>query len=332
MSQTSPRAWLRLAAARAQHLAVAVRIGDQRRAAAAARLAQVVQARQLAALALPVADRVLDELERRVLAEVADREDRLEHRLQTRVLALARQTVHLQEALVGLLLDLDQVRDRNGRLDFREIDALAVDVLGKAVHSLDLERKRSALTEAGDLGLGLGRHPEPRAPSPEPQVRSVARRASAPSYLTSTLAPTSSNFFLIAAASSFGTPSLIGLGALSTRSFASLRPRLVTSRTTLMTLILLAPISVSVTVNSVFSSTGAAAAAAAAHRHRHRHRRRGRHAELRLERLHELRELEHADSLDVFDHLLLRHFGHCSALLHSSRLRTSGIQALRPKS
>ena len=72
-----------------------------------------------------------------------------------------------------------------------------------------------------------------------------------------------------------------------------------------MTLILLAPISVSVTVNSVFSSTGGRGAAAAAHRHRHRHRRRRGHAQFRLERLHELRQLEDADSLDVFDHLLL---------------------------
>src|SRR5262249_264836 len=49
-------------------------------------------------------------------------------------------------------------------------------------------------------------------------------------------------------------------------------------------------------------------------RHRageHRHRRRRRHAELRLERLHELGELEHADSFDVIDDLLLGHFGHC---------------------
>src|SRR2546428_4199842 len=52
----------------------------------------------------------------------------------------------------------------------------------------------------------------------------------------------------------------MALGALSTRSLASFRPRLVTSRTTLITLILLPPISVSVTLNSVFSSTGAAAA------------------------------------------------------------------------
>src|SRR5579871_5236016 len=110
----------------------------------------------------------------------------------------------------------------------------------------------------------------------------------------------------MAAASSLFTPSLIGLGALSTRSLASLRPRLVTSRTTLITLILLPPTSVSVTVKSVFSSAGAAAR----HRHAHRDRRRGRDAELGFESLHELAELENADALDVIDHLLLRDFGH----------------------
>src|SRR6266436_1550817 len=82
-------------------------------------------------------------------------------------------------------------------------------------------------------------------------------------YLISTLAPASSNFFLMAVASSLFTPSLTVLGAPSTRSFASLRPRLVTSRTALMTLILLPPTSVSTTENSVFSSTGAAPPAAA---------------------------------------------------------------------
>src|SRR5690348_4151803 len=68
----------------------------------------------------------------------------------------------------------------------------------------------------------------------------------------------------MAAASSLLTPSLIGLGAPSTRSLASFKPRLVTSRTALMTLILLAPTSVRTTENSVFSSTGAAPGAAPA--------------------------------------------------------------------
>src|SRR5579872_2832242 len=81
-------------------------------------------------------------------------------------------------------------------------------------------------------------------------------------YLISTLAPASSNFFLMVAASSLLTPSLTVLGAPSTRSLASFKPRLVTSRTALMTLILLPPTSVSTTANSVFSSAGAAPPAA----------------------------------------------------------------------
>src|SRR3984957_1350515 len=65
-------------------------------------------------------------------------------------------------------------------------------------------------------------------------------------------------------ASSFPTPSLIGFGAPSTKSLASFRPRLVTSRTALITLILLAPTSLRMTENSVFSSAGAAPAPAPA--------------------------------------------------------------------
>ncbi len=91
---------VRLAAARAEHLVLAVRIGDERVPAVHARLAQVVQPGQPAALALPVPDRILDELERRVLAEVGDRKHRLEHRLQSGILALRGQPVHLQEAFV----------------------------------------------------------------------------------------------------------------------------------------------------------------------------------------------------------------------------------------
>src|SRR6266545_494024 len=61
-------------------------------------------------------------------------------------------------------------------------------------------------------------------------------------YLIDTLAPTSSSCFLILSASAAVVrPSLTILGAPSTRSLASLRPRPVSSRTTLMTLILSAP-------------------------------------------------------------------------------------------
>src|SRR5205823_13328029 len=83
-------------------------------------------------------------------------------------------------------------------------------------------------------------------------------------YFTSTVAPASVNFLRMVSASSLVTPSLIGLGAPSTRSLASFNPRLVTSRTALITLILLAPAPVRMTLNSVFSSAGAAAAPAPA--------------------------------------------------------------------
>jgi hypothetical protein len=59
-------------------------------------------------------------------------------------------------------------------------------------------------------------------------------------YLTSTVA-TPSNFFLIVSASSLVAFSFKGLGAPSTRSFASFRPSEVTSRTALIVLILFAP-------------------------------------------------------------------------------------------
>src|SRR5882672_8695290 len=79
------------------------------------------------------------------------------------------------------------------------------------------------------------------------------------SYLTSTVAPASASFCLIVSASSLETASFTGFGAASTRSLASFKPSAVTSRTTLMTLILLPPTACRITSNSVFSSAGAAA-------------------------------------------------------------------------
>ena len=79
-------------------------------------------------------------------------------------------------------------------------------------------------------------------------------------HLTSTAAPASSSLALAASAASLVAFSRTGFGAASTRSLASFRPRLVSSRTTLMTWIFWAPASVRTTSNSSFSSsTGAAA-------------------------------------------------------------------------
>src|SRR5262249_30293392 len=71
-------------------------------------------------------------------------------------------------------------------------------------------------------------------------------------YLSSTVAPASVSFFLSSFASSLPMFSLTGLGASSTSALASFRPRPVISRTTLITLIRLAPPSLRTTVNSVF--------------------------------------------------------------------------------
>ncbi|EKS72291.1 50S ribosomal protein L7/L12 [Burkholderia sp. SJ98] len=64
---------------------------------------------------------------------------------------------------------------------------------------------------------------------------------------------------MASSAAALGTASLMGFGAPSTRSFASFRPRPVSSRTALMTETLFAPASSRFTVNSVCSSAAAAA-------------------------------------------------------------------------
>src|SRR2546428_647796 len=103
------------------------RIGLDGRAASgvAARGTQVMQALERSALALPVADRVVHELELAQAAEIGDGEHAFKNALQTRVVALLRQQFHLQETLVGFLLDLDQVRNRDRSLDLGKIMSFA---------------------------------------------------------------------------------------------------------------------------------------------------------------------------------------------------------------
>ena len=84
-----------------------------------------MQTFQVAAFALPVADGEIDELELGDIAEIGDRENGLKDRLQAGVIALAGQPVHLQKALVGALLHLDQVRDLDGGRNFGKIETFA---------------------------------------------------------------------------------------------------------------------------------------------------------------------------------------------------------------
>ena len=111
------------------------------------------------------------------------------------------------------------------------------------------------------------------------------------------------------------------LGAPSTRSFASLRPRPVISRTTLMTLILFAPASSRTTVNSVFSSQprrqprqrpAATATATGAALTPH----------LSSSVLIELGDLDDRQVREVIDDLVLGDISHCTCSPSSNRLET----------
>src|ERR1017187_7940722 len=121
---------------------------------------------------------------------------------------------------------------------------------GKSPPSAPTQTSGRGRREAPSLGRG-GR-PSPPRPGGKPYQRISAE------------APASSSFALTWSASSLGTASRTGLGAASTRSLDSLRPRPVISRTALITLTLASPMAVSTTVNSVCSSGAATSAAAEA--------------------------------------------------------------------
>ena len=63
---------------------------------------------------------VLDEFEHGDVGEVGNREDRLEHRLQSLVGTAAVRLLHQQELVVGCLLNLNEVRHLRDFLDFSE--------------------------------------------------------------------------------------------------------------------------------------------------------------------------------------------------------------------
>ena len=176
-------------------------------------------------------------------------------------------------------------------------------------------------------------------PPPESSVAIPAPAGSIRAYLISTLAPCSSSAALIFSASSRVTPSLTGFGDASTRSLASLRPRPVSSRTTLMTGILFGPISTRTALNSVCSSTTGASAAGAAPPPCRRRRCDGCRGDAvpLLEGLDELRELEHGHRVDRLEQLVLGQCCHWLELLVGScrlgRLEDSVVSegdAVRP--
>ena len=72
---------------------------------------------EVAALALPVTDLILDEFESGRFTKVRNREDRRKYRLESDVVALLRDQVHLQEPIVRFALYLNKVRYLRGSVD-----------------------------------------------------------------------------------------------------------------------------------------------------------------------------------------------------------------------
>ena len=101
------------------------RVRNHHVAAVRAGRAQVVQPLQVAALALPVADCVVDKLKLTDVAEVGNRKHRGKHRLEAVVLALLGQLLHLQNALAAEPLHFNHVRNLDRRRNLRKIKTAA---------------------------------------------------------------------------------------------------------------------------------------------------------------------------------------------------------------
>jgi hypothetical protein len=80
---------------------------------------------EVAALALPVADRVIDKFQLAQAAEIRNGENRTEDALQTGVFSLFWKQIHLKKALIGALLHLNKIRDRDGCFDLGKVYSLA---------------------------------------------------------------------------------------------------------------------------------------------------------------------------------------------------------------
>jgi hypothetical protein len=95
----------------------------------------VVETLEAAALAFPIADRIVDEIQLRDAAKIRNRKNGIEDGLQSRVLPFRGKQIHLQKSLVGSPLNLNEIRDLYDCRYFGEIDALADSAIAAVKHS-----------------------------------------------------------------------------------------------------------------------------------------------------------------------------------------------------
>jgi hypothetical protein len=90
--------------------------------------AQEIQSFQIATLALPISDGVLDKFQRGCASKIIDWKYRIEDCLQSHILSIRRRDIHLQKSVIGLSLDFDQIRNRDACMDFCEIHAVSIHI------------------------------------------------------------------------------------------------------------------------------------------------------------------------------------------------------------
>src|SRR5262249_4357860 len=183
-----------------------------------------------------------------VVVVVRDGEHGLEDRLQPRLLAALGRHVLLQELLVGPLLDLDEIGDLDDRRNLAEVLAGPTPALDRTRHTPSALRRLhaagcSTLPSTGGVTLVDGGS----------RPRSTLVRAQG-GYLTSTVAPTSSSFFFMSAASFLAIFSFTGFAPPSRTPLASLGPGPVPPRPPLMPWFFFPPAADRTTSNSVFPS------------------------------------------------------------------------------
>ncbi len=108
-----------------QHIARMKWVGDHHVAAVRTGGPQMIQALEITALALPVADGKINKLELRNVAEVSNRKHRRKDGLKAIIFALLGQLIHLQKALVAAALHFDQIRYLNRGRNLREVETAA---------------------------------------------------------------------------------------------------------------------------------------------------------------------------------------------------------------
>src|ERR1051325_2921225 len=94
------------------------------------------------------------------VAEVSDGKHRLKHGLQPTIIALARQAIHLQKAVVGALLHLDEVRDLNGGGNLGKIEAIPERLIAVVGHQkLPFQAQHATSATQTSKGAAAGRAP-----------------------------------------------------------------------------------------------------------------------------------------------------------------------------